>query len=143
MKTELRMDVRHRARQAFSLLEVMVALGIFFICVFSILALVSRGLQQARALQPMQMDAKTAIAMLSLTNRLEEGPLPPEIVAQFEIAHPNSTIAAEIYEVGTNGLFRVDFTVGSAGGNKRAVTADSTILLWRPLSQSRRGFPRR
>jgi hypothetical protein len=124
---------------AFSLLEVMVALGIFFACVFSILALVSRGLQQARALQPMQMDAKTAIAMLSLTNRLEEGPLPPEIIKLFETAHPNATVGGEIYEVATNGLFRVDFTVGSVGGNKRGIVTESSILLFRPLSQSRAG----
>lgn len=129
---------RSRPRSAFSLLEVMVALGIFFMCVFSILALVSRSLQQARQLQPMHLDARTAIAMLSLTNRLEEGPLPPEIIAQYELAHPESTVMGEIYEVATNGLFRVDFTVGTAGGNKKAATANSSILLFRPLSQTRR-----
>lgn len=130
-------------RRAFSLLEVMIALAIFFMCVFSILSLVSRSIQQARGLQPLQLDASTAIAMLSLTNRLEEGPLPPEIVAQYELMHPNSTVAGEIYEVATNGLFRVDFTVGTVGGNKKAVTANSSILLFRPGSRSRGiGSPR-
>lgn len=127
----------HR-RHAFSLLEVMIALGIFFGCVFAILSLVSRSLQQARQLQPTHLDARTAIAILSLTNRLEEGPIPPEIIAQYEATHPETAITGEIYEVATNGLFRVDFTVGTAGGNKRAVTATSSILLFRPMSQSRR-----
>ena len=134
------MNIRlHPHRWAFSLLEVMVALGIFFSCVFAILALVSRSLQQARGLQPMEMDAKTAIAFLALTNRLEEGPLPSEIVAQYELAHPNATVAGAIYEVATNGLFRIDFTVGGAGGNKKAVITETSILLFRPLSQSRGG----
>jgi len=125
---------------AFSLLEVMIALGIFFACVFSILALVSQGLRQARNLQPLQMDARAAIALLSLTNRLEEGPLPMEIVMAFENENPGYTVAGDIYEVATNGLFRVDFTVGGASSayTKQAVTTDSSILLFRPLSASKR-----
>lgn len=128
------------SQTAFSLLEVMIAMAIFFMCVFSILALVSRSLQQARNLQPMQTDAKAAICLLSLTNRLEEGVLPPEIIVAFEKENPGFTIAGQIYEVATNGLFRVDFTVGGAstGEKKRAVTSESSILLFRPLSQSTR-----
>jgi Tfp pilus assembly protein PilV len=127
-----------REERAFSLLEVMIALALFFMCVFAILSLVSRSLQQARQLEPLHLDARTAIAMLSLTNRLEEGPLPPEIIAQYELSHPDSTIMGDIYEVATNGLFRVDFVVGTAGGNKKAVTASSSVLLFRPNSQTRR-----
>lgn len=109
----------------------MIALAIFFMCVFSILGLVTRSLRQARELRPLEVDARSAIALLSLTNRLEEGPLPPEIVAQYELANPGATVAGQIYEVASNGLFRVDFTVGYAGGNKKAVTTDSSILLFR------------
>lgn len=135
-----------RRSAAFTLLEVMIALAIFFGCVFSILALVSRSLQAARGLQPMTMDARSAIAMLSLTNRLEEGPLPPEVVAQFEAENPGYTVMGNIYEEATNGLFRVDLTVGGAsqGAKKVAVTMNSSILLFRPLSQpSRMGGMRR
>jgi hypothetical protein len=126
--------------QAFNLLEVMVAVAIFFMCIFSILALVSRSLKAARALQPIQVDARSAISFLSLTNRLEEGPLPPEVVMAFEKENPGSTVAGQIYEVATNGLFRIDFTVGGASGGeqKMAVTSDSSILLFRPLSASTR-----
>lgn len=144
MKISLQSDAAYQRRafsrnaKAFSLLEVMIALALFFMCVFAILALVSRSLQQARQLEPMHLDARTAIAMLSLTNRLEEGPIPPEIITQYELSHPDSTIMGEIYEVATNGFFRVDFTVGTAGGNKKAVTATSSILLFRPQSQSTR-----
>jgi len=125
---------------AFSLLEVMIALAIFFMCIFGILAVVSRSLQQARALRPIEADARSAIALLSLTNRLEEGPLPPEMVEAYERENPGHTIAGEIYEVATNGLFRLDFSVGGASGGieKRAVVTESSILLFRPLSQTKR-----
>ena len=135
-----------RSRAAFNLLEVMIAVAIFFMCIFSILALVSRSLRAARSLQPMQIDARAAVAFLSLTNRLEEGTLAPEVVMAFEKENPGYTIAGQIYEVATNGLFRIDFTVGGAsGGDKKiAVTSDSSILLFRPLSASTRfGGPNR
>ncbi|HEV8544585.1 MAG TPA: hypothetical protein VGR78_19520 [Verrucomicrobiae bacterium] len=131
---------RIEIEEAFSLLEVMIALGIFFMCIFGILAVVSRGLQQARALQPIQADARAAIALLSLTNRLEEGPIPPEMIDAYERENPGHTIAGEIYEVATNGLFRIDFSVGGASGGpeKRAIVTESSILLFRPLSPSKR-----
>ena len=118
----------------------MIAVAIFFMCIFSILALVSRSLRQARSLQPMQVDARAAIAFLSMTNRLEEGTLASEVVTAFEKENPGYTVAGQIYEVATNGLFRIDFTVGGASGGDRkiAVTSDSSILLFRPLSASTR-----
>jgi len=102
--------------------------------------LVSRSLKAARALQPIQVDARAAISFLSLTNRLEEGTLPPEVVMAFEKENPGYTVAGQIYEVATNGLFRIDFTVGGASGGdqKMAVTSDSSILLFRPMSASTR-----
>jgi hypothetical protein len=129
---------------AFSLLEVMIAIAIFFGCVFAILALVSRSLAGARSLEPISMDARSAIAMLSLTNRLEEGPLPPEIIAAFEAENPNCTIMGDIIEERTNGLFRVNFVVGGAskGSTKGAVTMEASILLFRPQSQPRSGMGR-
>jgi Tfp pilus assembly protein PilV len=131
---------KKRGAQAFNLLEVMIAVAIFFMCIFSILALVSRSLKAARSLQPIQVDARAAISFLSLTNRLEEGTLPPEVVMAFEKENPGYTVAGQIYEVATNGLFRIDFTVGGASGGdqKMAVTSDSSILLFRPLSASTR-----
>ena len=118
----------------------MIAVAIFFMCIFGILAMVSRSLRAARSLQPLQVDARAAIAFLSLTNRLEEGSLPPEVIMAFEKENPGYTVGGQIYEVATNGLFRIDFTVGGASGGeqKMAVTSDSSILLFRPLSASTR-----
>ena len=138
----MRIALTHEKRRttAFTLLEVMIAIAIFFGCTFAILALVSRSLQAGRSLQPVHMDASSAIAMLSLTNRLEEGPIPPEIIAAFEAENPSYTITGEIMEVATNGLFRVTFIVGGASGGDRKgpVTMTSSVLLFRPMSQSRR-----
>lgn len=129
----MKIGLSNRRLTAFSLLEVMIAIAIFFSCVFAILALVSRSLAGARSLEPVSMDARSAIAMLSLTNRLEEGPLPPEIIAAFEAENPGCTIMGDIFEERTNGLFRVNFVVGGAtkGGTKGAVTMEASILLFR------------
>lgn len=128
----MKIGLPNRGSTAFSLLEVMIAIAIFFSCVFAILALVSRGLAGARSLQPVSMDARSAIAMLSLTNRLEEGPLPPEIIDAFEAENPGCTIMGDIFEERTNGLFRVNFVVGGASkGGKGAVTMEASILLFR------------
>ena len=131
---------RHAVTLAFTLLEVMIAVGIFFMATFSILALVSRCLAQARSLQPMQVDANTVAAELSLTNMLEEGPIPPEIIQHFEHMYPNYTCGGTIAEVGTNGLFQVDIEVGGLTAGKHITSSKNSVYLFRPQSQSRRGI---
>ena len=132
---------KFRRHCAFTILEVMIALAIFFACTFGILALVSQSLRQARGLRPMNMDARSAIALLSLTNRLEEGPIPPEIIAAFQQENPDFALMGEIRQVDTNGLFQVDFVVGSvsSGYESSAITMNSSVLLFRPYSQQRIG----
>jgi len=120
---------------AFTLLEVMIAVALFFMCVFAILGLVSRTLNQARNLEPLQVDASFAAAMLALTNRLEEGTLPPEIILQYEEMNPGYTVEGTITEVATNGLFQIDFMVGGVNTGKKVITGGSSMMLWRPLSQ--------
>src|SRR4029077_409507 len=55
---------------AFTLLEVMIACGIFFIAMFAILGLVSNCLRNARALRHIEVDAGLGRGQLSKTNRL-------------------------------------------------------------------------
>ena len=60
--------------RAFSLLEVMVAVGIFFMAMFTILALVSNSLRSARKLRRVEVDAGMVAAQLLIkTNRFNEG----------------------------------------------------------------------
>ena len=60
-------------RKAFSLLEVMIAIGILFLATFAILDLVSSSLGNARRLQRPMVDASALLSQLSLTNKLVEG----------------------------------------------------------------------
>jgi Tfp pilus assembly protein PilV len=113
------------------LIEVMVALLIFFMAVFTILGLLSNTLRNARALQRKHVDAGMVAAQLSLTNRiseqLEEG--------DFGDAYPEHTWTSDSYEVGTNGLFQVDILVQRQGGNQ-PIESKMSILLFRPESPS-------
>jgi len=62
-----------RSRAAFTLLEVMIAMAIFFMAIFAILGLVAQNLQVARGLSMGEVDFSTVAAELALTNRLDEG----------------------------------------------------------------------
>jgi hypothetical protein len=125
---------------AFTLLEVMIAVAIFFMATFSILALVSRCLAQARSLQPMQVDANMVVAELSLTNRLEEGPIPDEITKHFQHLYPDYTCDGTITEVGTNGFFEIQVHVAGVTAGRHLLESKSTNFLFRPQSTPRRGF---
>src|SRR5688500_9599106 len=117
-------------RTAFSLLEVMIAVTIFFMATFSILALTSRTLAQARGLAPMMVDPSSVAAELSLTNRLEEGPIPSEIIQHFEHMYPGYTCGGTITEVGTNGMFAVDLEVGGVTAGKHIIRSNTRIYLF-------------
>jgi hypothetical protein len=123
--------MRCRSCHAFTLLEVMIALGLFFMSVFAILGVVSQGLGAARSLQSEVPDAGSLAAELLLTDRLEEG----WEEGDFGEVHPDYLWRREITEVGTNGLFRVDFLIAGARGGQ-PVELRSSMLLWRPGSSS-------
>ncbi len=63
----------HRAVQAFTLLEVMIAIAIFFVASFAILDLVSASLANVRRLQRPSVDAGPVLARYAATNSLVEG----------------------------------------------------------------------
>ena len=119
------------AQRGFSLLEVMIAIGIFFTSVFLILELTSQHLRTARIMQTMDVDRSSLPALLSMTNFLEIGPLPIDIKMAYEDSHPGVTVDGMIEEAATNGLFRVDYTIHWLAENNMRKTRNS-ILLWRP-----------
>jgi hypothetical protein len=55
----------------------------------------------------------------------------------FEKENPGMIIEGEIYQVETNGLFRVDFLVGgiTSGFLKSGVAVTNSVLFYRPESQ--------
>jgi len=102
-----------RRSVAFTLVEVMIALLIFFMAVFTILGLLSNSLRNARALQRKQVDAGMVAAQISLTNRLSE-----EFVSgDFEDMYPDYEWSRDTYEAATNGLFQVDMIVQRRSGS--------------------------
>jgi Tfp pilus assembly protein PilV len=117
---------------AFSLLEVMIAMGIFFVAIFGILELTSQSLKSARLLQRHEPDITVVAAQLSLTNRLEEG----FDSGDFGETMPDVLWSRTVTEVSSNGLFRVDFTVHQPTHNRISPLAERhlSILLYRPLS---------
>ncbi len=120
---------RNYAR-AFTLLEVMVALALFFMAIFAILGTVARGLGAARSLQQKFPDIGALASDLMLTNKLEEG----SIDGDFGDAYPGYTWRRDIQLIRTNGFFQVDFVIQSTKGRQLIVWTNS-ILLWRPDSQ--------
>src|SRR5581483_2577600 len=98
--------------RAFTLIEVIIAAGILFSCLFAILALLSGALRNARALQQkktelMGMAASEIYAMLVNTNQVSEG----TGKGDFGDAYPEYRYEWARQEVGTNGLCQVDIAL--------------------------------
>jgi hypothetical protein len=119
-----------RRAGGFSLLEVMIALLIFFLAVFAILDSMSQGLRAARGLQVNLPDIGPLMADLMLTNKLEEG----VVEGDFGDLYPDFTWTRDSYQVATNGLFKLDITIRGFSQN-RPFESTTSLLLWRPDSQ--------
>ena len=123
-----------RSQTAFSLLEVMIASGIFFMAIFAILAMVSGVLRNARSLRRAELDAGMVAAQVCNTNKLYEG----FQSGDFDKEYPGYSWEAETYVAATNGLFQVDIVV-RLRGVQRPVD-EMSIYLFRPESPT--GFGR-
>jgi hypothetical protein len=105
------------ARTAFTLIEVMIASGIFFMATFAILALVAGTLRNARALQRGDVDAGMAAAQiyqLLKTNRdaFVSGS------GDFGESYPGYSFEFASTEAQTNGLLQVEILVNRRGAQK-------------------------
>src|SRR4051812_8006401 len=113
MQVEKQLQRDAGSAPAFTLLEVMIALGIFFMAMFTILALVSNTLRNARALQETDVDPSMLAAQLSLTNRLVEGSESGDF-GDFYRDYNWDKVTTHI----TNSLWQVDFVVHHRVGVK-------------------------
>jgi hypothetical protein len=120
-------------RSAFTLLEVMIALGIFFMAMFAILSLVSNTLRNARVLQQNEVDAGSLASQLMLTNKLYEG----RSSGDFGNDYPGYDWDRDDMPI-TNGLWQCDFFVHAQHGRVRTETSMS-IFVFSPDSQSTPG----
>ena len=115
---------------AFTLLEVLIAMFIFFLCIFSILQLTTRSLQSARAIQQGEPNAGMLAAYISsYTNRLEEG----SDSGDFGDAYPSYRWEREVSLASTNGFFRVDFRITKLH-QRISSEPELSIYLYRPDS---------
>ena len=101
-----------RAKSAFTLLEVMIAVGVLFMCLFAVMALLTNSLASARKLQQHRdIDTGSIAGMIYVqlvnTNSLNEGPIDVNLEEMF----PGCRCKADLTQVGTNGLCQVDFDV--------------------------------
>lgn len=120
-------------RRAFTLLEVMIALAVFFVSVFAILALVSQSLDNARRLQRPTIDAGLVAAQLSLTNSLVEGTVDGDLGDLLGDAYKGYTYSQEIIETQTNKLFLVNIAIQHSDGDK-SIVSQTSVLFYRPQS---------
>jgi hypothetical protein len=118
------------ARGAFTLLEVMFAVIIFFTASFTILALVSQSIDNARRLQRPTVDAGLVAAELSLTNQLVEGTEHGDLGELLGDSYNGYTWSRDITEVQSNKLFQADFEVR----RDNAVISKMSVLFYRPQS---------
>jgi hypothetical protein len=123
--------------RGFTLIEVMIALAIFFMASFAILELVAQNLRIARGLRLGELDFSSVAAELSLTNRLEEG----VSSGDFGDLRPGATWTADTFLYSTGGLYQVDVTVNWPD-NGLMKERKASLLLYRPDS-GRGGVGRR
>jgi hypothetical protein len=120
------------SRRAFTLIEVMVAVGLFFMAVFAILGVVTQGLGAARNLEIIAPHAGMLASELILTNQLHDG---KEESGDFGKAYPQYTWERETVQARSNGLFEVVFHVyhrDKAG--QRDEAAAMNVLMYKPES---------
>lgn len=135
-----------RGNVAFTLLEVMIAMAIFFMAIFAILGLVAQNLRIARSLSLGEIDISTVAAELSLqtlTNRdMTEG----TIHGDFGDTYPGASWVANLYLVATNagvvgrsspgGLYQADITI-TWPQNNLIKERQTSLLFYRPQLGSR------
>ena len=110
------------SQAAFTLMEVMIAVAIFFMAMFTILSVLSSSLHAASILRNSGPTAGMVAAQLSLTNKLEEG---SDSGAFDDVPFYHDMgyrWISRTTEAATNGLFLVDFEIINPNGKP-----DSTL----------------
>jgi hypothetical protein len=130
MKTAAKLPLRAAAR-AFTLIEVMVAVAIFFMSMFAILGVLSSGIHAASLLRTSGPTAGMAAGFFYVTNQIVEGPDAGDFndIAGYE----GYTWRSEAREVATNGLYKMDFVVIDPHGVQSSVLS---VLLYKTGSGS-------
>jgi Tfp pilus assembly protein PilV len=119
---------------AFTLLEVMIAAVIFFTAVVALLQLVSMSLDSARSLQHYEPDAALLAAQFAAISNAAPNQLKEDQQSgDFGDAYPGYSWSSDCYQVSSNHLWEVDFTV-TKGRGRKILSSQSSILLFSPQS---------
>jgi hypothetical protein len=120
MKT-LRANPPLASARAFTLIEVMLAITIFFMAMFAILGVLSTGIHAASILRTSGPTAGMVAGFYYATNKIVEGRDSGDFsdIAGYE----GYTWQSEAQEVATNGLFKMDFVVTDPRGNQSSVVS--------------------
>ena len=110
--SERRRGIRYSRQSAFTLLEVMIAVGILFMCLFAVLALLANSLGSARKLQQHRtIDTGSVAGMIYVelvnTNQVTEGPVDVDLGDMY----PGCKCDAQLTQIASNGLCQIDFLV--------------------------------
>jgi hypothetical protein len=92
-------------------MEVMLAIGVFFMASFAILGLVANTISNARRLQRAPVDAGVLAAELSVTNKLVEGDSSGSLGDSLGKDYADYTWVRHVEEYQSNKLFEVDFAI--------------------------------
>ena len=124
---------RTRGAVGFTLLEVMVAVGIFCAASIAILGLVSQSIATARRLQRPMVDAGLVASELSLTNRFLEGRQFGNLGGLLGNDYKGYIWTCDVEEERSNKLFRVDIRINRNDAD-RSVVSQMSVLFYRPDS---------
>lgn len=119
--------VEARRRVAFTLLEVMIAIGIFFMAAFAILGVVSNSLANARSLERPQVDAGPVLAYLvstiGTTNQPQMGIYSGNLSDILGKDYQGYTYVADVEHFwDTNNLLTVDCEVRAKYGSHKVIS---------------------
>jgi Tfp pilus assembly protein PilV len=116
---------------AFTLLEVMLAITIFFMAMFAILGVLTSGVRAASLLRNNGPTAGMILAQLSATNVLTEGS--DSGTFKDVPVYDGYKWTSNTREVATNGLFQIDVVVIDSRGNQYSMMS---ALMYRPDSDN-------
>ena len=127
---------------AFTLLEVIIACAIFFMCAFAILELVTRGLSAARSIQQREPDIGLILAPLSTNKVFEVGTYSGDFEDLYPGIYPGYQWTYDISQPfgETNPLYQVTVVITGTTGKRKTSETSASVLMYsqQPPSNFRR-----